>query len=101
MALANLALMAMALVVLRAAHYPAQSPAGAEAGPAFEVASVKPTDAQSRDPIGMFTYPGGRMNVTKFTLRMLIETAYGVKTYQVSGELRDIHPTSRIGEHSD
>jgi uncharacterized protein (TIGR03435 family) len=53
--------------------------------PAFEVASVNPTSPVSRDSIGLSTYPGGRIKVTKFTLNMLIQQAYGVNQYQVSG----------------
>jgi uncharacterized protein (TIGR03435 family) len=48
---------------------------------------VKPTDEQSQNRvgIGMFTYPGGRLNITKFTLKMLIEAAYGFQQHQISG----------------
>jgi uncharacterized protein (TIGR03435 family) len=47
------------------------------AQPAFEVASVKPST--DRDTvIGLFTYPGGRIVVTKFTLKMLIHDAYSL-----------------------
>lgn len=57
---------------------PAASP------PAFEVASVKLSTPQER-VIGLFTYPGGRITVTNYTLRMLIEEAYSVRTFQISG----------------
>ena len=52
---------------------PAPSP------PAFEVASVKPTSPQQRI-IGMFTWPGGRITVTLYTLRMLIQDAFEVQS---------------------
>jgi uncharacterized protein (TIGR03435 family) len=50
------------------------------------VASVKPANQKTSDrtPIGMFTYPGGRLNITKYALKMLIESAYGVSEFQVS-----------------
>jgi len=57
--------------------------------PAFEVASVKPcTPEQQRQfPIGIFTYPGGRIRATNYTLRMLIHDAYGVEMHQILGGL--------------
>jgi uncharacterized protein (TIGR03435 family) len=51
--------------------------------PAFEVASVKLPTSQERI-IGLFTYPGGRITATNYTLQMLIEEAYSVQTFQVS-----------------
>src|ERR1700733_12652338 len=56
--------------------------------PAFEVVLVKPTSPDSRDSISLFTSPGGRITITKFTLRMLIQVAYGINKYQVSGGQR-------------
>jgi uncharacterized protein (TIGR03435 family) len=58
--------------------------AGSVFGQEFEVASVKPSTPQERD-ISMFTYPGGRIIVRNFTLRQLIEHAYGVERVQVLG----------------
>ena len=58
---------------------------GAFGQPAFEVVSVKPTPDQSREPIGLFTFPGGRIRATKYTLRMLIHDAYQVEMYQILG----------------
>jgi len=59
----------------------------AQSPPAFDVASVKPCDPdqQSRLGIGLFTYPGGRIRATNYTLRMLIHDAYDVEMYQVIG----------------
>ncbi len=54
---------------------------------AFEVASVKPSTADER-VIGLFTYTGGRITATNYTLQMLIEEAYSVQTFQVSGGSR-------------
>jgi len=53
--------------------------------PAFEVVSVKPTPSASRDPIGLFTYPGGRIRATNYTLKQLIHDAYDVKDYRILG----------------
>jgi len=53
--------------------------------PAFEVASVKPSPAVSGAPIGLFTYPGGRIAASNCTLKMLIEEAYNLQDYQILG----------------
>jgi uncharacterized protein (TIGR03435 family) len=58
---------------------------GLWAQPAFEVASVKATNPNSTDSIGIHTYPGGRISITKFTLKMLIEQIYGLQRFQISG----------------
>jgi uncharacterized protein (TIGR03435 family) len=52
--------------------------------PAFEVASVKASTPQE-SVIGLFTYPGGRISATNYTLQMLMEEAYGVQSFQISG----------------
>src|SRR5580658_6402001 len=52
--------------------------------PAFEVASVKPISPQDRI-IGLFTWPGGRVTATMYTLKQLIQEAYGVQPFQISG----------------
>ena len=52
--------------------------------PAFEVASVKPSTEQDR-VIGMFTYPGGRVTATNYTLKMLIHEAYAIEDYMILG----------------
>jgi uncharacterized protein (TIGR03435 family) len=59
--------------------------AGAE--PSFEVVSVKPMTPQgeSREPIGLFTYPGGRIRATNYTLRMLIQDAFESESYRIIG----------------
>lgn len=49
----------------------------------FEVASVKPSTPQERD-ISPATYPGGRITIGNFTLKQLIEHAYGVERFQIS-----------------
>jgi uncharacterized protein (TIGR03435 family) len=50
---------------------------------AFEVASIRPAD--SRQGIDMLTSPGGRLTATNCTLKQLIEAAYSLKPYQISG----------------
>jgi uncharacterized protein (TIGR03435 family) len=52
--------------------------------PAFEVASVKASTPQE-SVIGLFTYPGGRITATNYTLEMLMEEAYSVQSSQISG----------------
>jgi uncharacterized protein (TIGR03435 family) len=52
---------------------------------AFEVATVKPSDVRPGAVIGLFTYPGGRINATSLTLRNLVALAYGIQDYQLSG----------------
>lgn len=53
------------------------------AQPSFEVATVKP--ATPGQPIGLFTWPGGRITATNYKLRQLIQDAYSVDRYQVLG----------------
>jgi uncharacterized protein (TIGR03435 family) len=65
----------------------AQSPAL----PEFEVASVKPSNPKGGGAIGCFTYPGGRVTVGNSTLEMLIEYAFGVQQFQISGGPPWIH----------
>jgi uncharacterized protein (TIGR03435 family) len=62
----------------------------AESAPAFEVASVKPADPQGRS-VSFSTYPGGRITVSHFTLEMLIEQAFDIQSFQVSGGPRWIN----------
>lgn len=55
--------------------------------PAFEVVSVKPSDPDrdSRFGIGFYTYPGGRIRATNYTLRQLIHDAYNLEMHQIVG----------------
>lgn len=58
---------------------------GAFGQQAFEVASVKPVKAgQARGPSFLFTQGGG-LQVTNGTLKGLIEMAYDVRDFQISG----------------
>jgi uncharacterized protein (TIGR03435 family) len=52
--------------------------------PRFEVASVKPSGENDRI-IGLFTFPGGRVTATRYTLKMFIHEAYDVEDYRILG----------------
>jgi bla regulator protein blaR1 len=62
----------------------AQSPAAAAAPPAFEVATIKPSDP-SNPRMGIQIAPGGRFTTSGITLKFLIGFAYDVRDFQVSG----------------
>jgi uncharacterized protein (TIGR03435 family) len=53
------------------------------ADPQFEVASVRPTTA--REIGGLYTYPGGRIELRGCTLAYMIEEAFNLQPFQVSG----------------
>lgn len=53
------------------------------ANPAFEVASIRP--AATREIGSVYNYPGGRMELRGCTLAYLIEVAFDVHEYQISG----------------
>ena len=55
------------------------------AAPAFEVASVKPADPNSRRGMDFRTAPGGSLTVTNLTLQTLVQEAYGVERYRIAG----------------
>ncbi len=52
------------------------------APPAFEVASIKPA---GNGAVGLFTYPGGRIVANSLTLELLIEEAFSIQPFQLSG----------------
>lgn len=52
--------------------------------PAFEVASVKRADP-NKPLVDFRTYPGGRLEMTNLTLKNIVQEAYGIKYYQLSG----------------
>ena len=54
-------------------------------GPAFEVASVKPSGPGQRGINNMFTYPGGRITCGGCTLQYLIMEAFDLEPYQITG----------------
>ncbi|MGD1071274.1 MAG: TIGR03435 family protein, partial [Bryobacteraceae bacterium] len=53
------------------------------ATPKFEVASIKPSPPG--EPPSMRVSPGGRLTVTNETLKYLVQFAYNVQDYQISG----------------
>src|SRR5258708_6283553 len=60
----------------------ASAPQTTAAGPAFEVASVKPNN--SGDGRVMFAnQPGGRFTATNVTLKLLIRNAYQLQDFQI------------------
>jgi bla regulator protein blaR1 len=61
----------------------APSPAAAER-PSFEVASVKPNTSGDR-AVRIIMQPGGRLDATNATLRMLVRNAYRVQDFQIVG----------------
>jgi uncharacterized protein (TIGR03435 family) len=50
----------------------------------FEVASIKPSDPNERR-IGIGIGPGGMVNMTGVNLKLLIQQAYDVREFQISG----------------
>ena len=52
---------------------------------AFEVASIKPVNPKGGGMIGYYTDPGGKLTIGTSTLAMLVEFAFDVQTFQVSG----------------
>jgi uncharacterized protein (TIGR03435 family) len=52
--------------------------------PVFEAATVKPSGPSERS-IGMLVYPGGRMTISRYTLRMLIHEAWLVEDFLIEG----------------
>src|ERR1700722_16425056 len=61
----------------------AQAPAIQQYGPAFEVASIKPSKASGKPSLRAL--PGGRTVGANATLKLLIELAYNVREYQITG----------------
>ncbi len=59
--------------------------AGAKLEGECEVSSVKPVDPAIPSPLGVRVYAGGRITVGRATLRTLIELAYSVEQFQISG----------------
>src|SRR5262245_15681207 len=73
-----------AIVVIVAVAIPLLPQAGSTDKPSFEVASIKPNN--SGDNRVMFRNSGGgRMTIVGATTRMLIQTAYRIRDFQLSG----------------
>jgi uncharacterized protein (TIGR03435 family) len=83
--LAAAGILACALPVVSGLLHPArvraQQPAGTKA---FEVVSLKPSDPAMRG-LSYYTRPGGRLIAKNVSLRRLIDLAYRMKAFQVSG----------------
>jgi hypothetical protein len=76
----------VAFGLMNAPQISAQSPPTANGAlPSFEVASVKPYDINSGSHMGIYTYPGGRVVAGYCTVKMLMECAFDVQPFQVSG----------------
>jgi bla regulator protein blaR1 len=72
------------LGLLQGPRLRAQAPQASAAGPAFEVASIKPNNSgDGRVMMGM--QPGGRFTATNITLRLLIRNAYQLQDFQIVG----------------
>ncbi len=52
----------------------------------FEVASIKPNISTDPVRVGPQMFPGGRIGALKVSANNLIQTAYGVRAYQISGD---------------
>jgi uncharacterized protein (TIGR03435 family) len=52
--------------------------------PQFEVATVKLPGAADR-VIALFNYPGGRIQITNYTFEQLLEEAFRIQRFQISG----------------
>jgi uncharacterized protein (TIGR03435 family) len=64
---------------------PASSAPLTVALPEFEVASVKAVVPNVPHEMGVHVYPGGRVVITTFPLKTLIQTAFGLSYWQISG----------------
>ena len=62
----------------------AQQPS-VKATPEFEVASLKPSTPATGELGGVYTYPGGRVGFRGCTLQYLLEHAFNLQPFQVSG----------------
>ena len=71
-----------AMLVTARVH--AQTPKATSPTPAFDVASIKPSNSVERLS-GIQRQPGGRVTITNMTLRTLITFAYQITGYQLVG----------------
>ncbi len=84
-------LSAAAAVAIAGSALSAQTPAAPQPtpAPAFEVASVKPSNPDPSNPLSMvpmaMPQPGGRFVATNIPLRLLIRVAYEVQDFQIVG----------------
>lgn len=76
-----------AQIALSQANAPPSEPqpqSSATPAPSFEVASIKPNKTGARN-VGLRIAPGGRFMADNVTLKLLMEQAYGVRDFQISG----------------
>jgi uncharacterized protein (TIGR03435 family) len=74
----NVAILMVCIAILSPSRAWPQTPASR---PEFEVATIKPGSPGS--PSRFRPLPGGRLTVENTSLQLLIENAYGVKTFQI------------------
>ena len=86
LATVGLAAVAAPIVIgaLNASQVRAQSPAADPARPSFEVASIKPSGPDDNRAYIQIA-PGGRLNARNITMKFLIQHAYGIRDFQISG----------------
>ncbi|GGG86111.1 TIGR03435 family protein [Edaphobacter dinghuensis] len=53
--------------------------------PEFEVASVKPSNPKGPAPVGLFTYPGGKVVASHYAVRYLLMDAFDIRKFQILG----------------
>jgi bla regulator protein BlaR1 len=68
---------------LRIAAFTLAAMAYAQPRPSFEVASIKPSNSADRRV--MFNVQSGRFTAANVTVKKLIQEAYGIKDFQISG----------------
>src|SRR5262249_17964047 len=72
----GLAIMVVAIPIF------SQAPSGAK--PSFEVATIKP-NVTGDNRVAIMGQPGGRLVLTGTNLKMMMQFAYGVRDFQISG----------------
>jgi uncharacterized protein (TIGR03435 family) len=83
------AIAASLLLVAAAAIGATQVQGQGSAAPAFEVASVKPSNPDPANPLSalplILPSPGGRLTATNVPLRLLVLSAYELQDFQIAG----------------
>src|SRR5215470_11309321 len=78
-----LAISTLMIGLLRATQFTAQSPIQSE--PTFEAASIRPSEPHNLRGSTFEFIPGGSLRIRNGTLKGIIETAYGVRDFQILG----------------
>jgi bla regulator protein blaR1 len=84
MRVANRIVLRIAAVGIGLLNLQASSAQSTERRVEFEVASIKPGDPNSQQ-FTLYVQPGGRFTTTNASLRRLVEFAYNVREYQITG----------------